>query len=226
MFWLPKDKLVFPHPSFANADGVLALGGDLSTERLLLAYAHGIFPWYNDDDGPIVWWSPDPRFVLRPSQLKVSKSMRKVLRDGAFRVTFDTAFRAVMEACSAVPRHGQEGTWITPAMIEAYCRLHEEGWAHSVEVWQGEALVGGLYGVALGRCFAGESMFARVSNASKAGFITLVRWLEARGYDLIDCQTHSAHLQSLGAVEIPRSDFLQYLTHNRDCPTERGQWSL
>lgn len=226
MFWLPDDQLVFPSPHLANEDGVLALGGDLSTERLLLAYSYGIFPWFNDDEGPIVWWSPDPRFVLYPDRLKVSKSMRKVLRDGAFRVTLDTDFRGVISACSTSPRAGQAGTWITPDMIEAYCALHEAGWAHSVEVWQEGALVGGLYGVALGRCFAGESMFARVSNASKAGFITLVHWLTARGYDLIDCQTHSAHLESLGAEEIARRDFLAYLEGNREQPTDRGKWSI
>lgn len=221
-YWL-SEELVFPHPNQADLDGVLALGGDLSPARLVLAYQYGIFPWFNEGD-PIVWWSPDPRFVLYPSRLKVSKSMRKVFRDNVFQITLDQEFRAVIEACSASPRKGQDGTWITEDMIDAYCNLHELGIAHSVEVWQEQQLVGGLYGIALGKCFAGESMFARVSNASKAGFITLVRNLEARGFDLIDCQTHTNHLESLGAENISRNDFMDYLELNREVPIIRGSW--
>ena len=223
LYWLPEDKIVFPHPETATEEGIVALGGDLSPERLLFAYQHGIFPWFNEED-PIVWWSPDPRFILYPDKLKVSKSMRKVLSDKVFDITFDTDFRAVIEACSDVPRNGQDGTWITEDMLDAYCDLHELGYAHSVEVWQKGELVGGLYGIGLGKCFSGESMFARVSNASKAGFITLVRLLTEKGYNMIDCQTHSNHLESLGAEQIGRADYLAYLDENRNEMTHNGNW--
>jgi len=222
-YWLPEDEISFPHPTLADFQGILAIGGDLSPERILLAYANGIFPWYNDDE-PIIWWSPDPRFVLYPSDLKVSKSMRKVLRDGIFDITFDQNFRDIIVACSQAPRAGQDGTWIIKDIIEAYCKLHELGYAHSVEVWQEGQLVGGLYGISLGRCFCGESMFAKVSNASKAGFITLIKHLEPLGFDLIDCQTHSKHLESLGAKTISRADFLDYLKENQHKETFHGNW--
>lgn len=223
IYWL-DEALAFPHPQYADEDGVLAVGGDLSPERLLLAYQNGIFPWYNEGE-PIIWWSPDPRFVLLPDQLKISKSMRKVLRDQQFRVTFNQDFRAVIQHCSTTSRHGQEGgTWITEAMIEAYCMLHDLGFAHSVEVWEAGELVGGLYGLALGRCFSGESMFTKVSNASKAGFITLVQRLERLGFDMVDCQTHSNHLESLGAIYIDRVDFLAYLEKNSQRSTFRGDF--
>jgi leucyl/phenylalanyl-tRNA--protein transferase len=223
-YWLSDDELIFPHPTLANPDGILAVGGDLSPERIILAYDNGIFPWFNEED-PIIWWSPDPRFVLYPSKLKVSKSMRKVLRDEVFQITFDTAFEEVIKACSKIPRGGQEGTWITEDMVDAYIQLHELGFAHSVEVRQNGVLVGGLYGIALGRCFSGESMFAKVSNASKAGFITLVKELEAIGFDMIDCQTHSNHLESLGAESITRDDFLSFLEKNQEKETLRGNWT-
>ena len=223
-YWLSEDELTFPHPTLANPDGILAVGGDLSPERIILAYDNGIFPWFNEED-PIIWWSPDPRFILHPSKLKVSKSMRKVLRDEVFQITFDTAFEEVILACSKIPRGGQEGTWITKKMIRAYVRLHELGFAHSVEVRQNGVLVGGLYGIALGRCFSGESMFAKASNASKAGFITLVKKLEAIGFDMIDCQTHSNHLESLGAEAISRDDFLTFLEKNQEKETLRGNWT-
>lgn len=209
IFQLTED-LVFPSPSYATPSGILAVGGDLSVERLKLAYASGIFPWYSDDE-PVVWWSPDPRFVLFPEKLKVSKSMRSVIRSGRFRITFDRAFADVITACGKVSRMGQDGTWITDDMKAGYVALHELGFAHSVEAWQDGKLVGGLYGVSLGNMFFGESMFAHVSNASKAAFIHLVRTLEARGFSLIDCQTPTQHLASLGAESIPRDRFLKLL---------------
>lgn len=223
LFQLPDEPL-FPPPHLAEPDGLLALGGDLSMERLLEAYSQGIFPWYSRKE-PILWWSPDPRFVLWPAELKVSKSMRKVLRDGQFDLSLDRDFRAVIHACQEIPRPGQRGTWITEEMLEAYCQLHELGYAHSVEVWQAGTLVGGLYGISLGRSFFGESMFARVSNASKAGFIHLVRTLDAAGFDLIDCQVHTEHLESLGATLIPRKTFLTALQNSLRHDTLRGNWA-
>ncbi|GLB52637.1 leucyl/phenylalanyl-tRNA--protein transferase [Neptunitalea chrysea] len=204
------DVLQFPHPEEASAEGIVAVGGDLSTERLLLAYRLGIFPWF-DEEQPILWWSPDPRMVLFPDDLKVSKSMRKVIRDGHFKVTFNTCFREVIINCAGVKREDEYGTWITNDMVDAYCKLHEEGVAKSVEVWLDGALVGGLYGIDLGTIFCGESMFSKVSNASKFGFIQLVQKLKAENYSLIDCQVYTDHLASLGAIEIPRMEFLSKL---------------
>ncbi len=264
----------FPPVDLASPEGLLAIGGDLRAERLLSAYRHGIFPWYNEDQ-PILWWSPDPRAVLSPKKLKVSRSLKKTLRANTFKVSLDTCFREVIQAC-AIPRrkHGAGGTWITREMLEAYCRLHEQGYAHSVEVWRrtgtyesavqgrtnaagagragaargrhdcrdagGRAtqgavaedvesdlegrLVGGLYGVALGGVFFGESMFSRASNASKVAFVHLVRQLEAWGYTLIDCQVPSAHLESLGAEEIRRRDFLALLDKALVLPDRKGPW--
>ncbi|MBD0823612.1 leucyl/phenylalanyl-tRNA--protein transferase [Aestuariibaculum marinum] len=207
MHFLNQD-LWFPDYSEASADGLLAIGGDLSTERLLFAYESGVFPWYSEDE-PILWWSPDPRFVLFPEKLKVSKSMRQVLRNKKFTVTINKDFKSVMQVCSKIKREGQDDTWITNDMIDAYIKLNELGYAKSVEVWQDEALVGGLYGVDLGNgVFCGESMFSRVSNASKVGFITFI---QNSNYKLIDCQVHTNHLESLGAEDIPRSKFLKYL---------------
>lgn len=217
MHWLSEDSLQFPHPKYADADGLLALGGDLSVERLLLAYSWGIFPWYNPGE-PILWWHPDPRFVLFPSQLKVSKSMRPYFNQRKFTVTYDRAFPSVMAACGGVERPGQGGTWISEDMLAAYTDLHEAGYAHSVEVWQDGALVGGLYGVAIGQVFFGESMFSLVSNASKFGFITLVQHLTAQGCQLIDCQQGTRHLISLGAEGISRSAFLDALAVNQKVP--------
>jgi leucyl/phenylalanyl-tRNA--protein transferase len=211
LFLLSDEELSFPPASLAPPEGLLALGGDLSPERLLLAYRHGIFPWYNEDE-PILWWSPDPRFVLFPSELKVSKSMRPYFNQGKFTVTYDRCFEEVMHSCGEINRKGQDGTWISPDMIEAYTRLHSQGFAHSVEVWQQGTLVGGLYGIALGKVFFGESMFAHVSNASKFGFISLVRQLESNGFQLIDCQQQTQHLGSLGARPIQRREFLHLLT--------------
>jgi len=188
-------------------NGLLAAGGDLSPERLLDAYAHGIFPWFNEDD-PVLWWSPDPRMVLFPRDLHVSRSLRRAIRSGRFCVTLDRAFEAVMEGCAA-PRRNQDGTWITPAMMSAYARLAQLGYSHSVETWEDDELVGGLYGVALGRVFYGESMFSRRSDGSKVAFAYLARQLERWRFVLIDCQMATGHLASLGAREIPRDEFLR-----------------
>ena len=190
----------------------MAIGGDLSEELLLEAYHRGIFPWY-DSTQPILWWSPDPRMVLFPEKLKVSSSMRRLLKKEAFQVSFNRSFAEVIEACSSVPRNGQDGTWITEEMQRAYIRLHQRGWAHSVEVWEEKQLVGGLYGIYLSdkKVFCGESMFSRRSNASKFGFIKWVEKLQEEGVRLIDCQVYTAHMESLGAEEISRADFLKYL---------------
>lgn len=206
---LMNDELEpFPNVYDADADGLIAVGGDLSAERLLLAYSEGIFPWFSKGE-PILWWSPDPRMVLYPQDLKVSSSMKQLLASGPFSFSMDSAFREVMENCSAVPRKDQDGTWITDDMIDAYVRLYEEGIAHSVEVWNNNELIGGLYGVAMGKAFFGESMFHKETNASKAGFIKFVTWGMENGIELIDCQVPTEHLRSLGAREIERSDFIQ-----------------
>ncbi|TWI81041.1 leucyl/phenylalanyl-tRNA--protein transferase [Chitinophaga japonensis] len=190
----------------AEPDGLLAMGGDLSPERLLLAYHSGIFPWYSEP--PILWWSPDPRFVLFPEELRVSSSMRQVLKKGIFRITINQRFEEVIAHCSRVPRPGQDGTWITSAMQQAYTQLHRQGYALSVECWQENRLVGGLYGIQLGRCFFGESMFSLVSNASKAAFISFI---QAGGLALVDCQVYTDHLASLGARFITRASFRELL---------------
>ena len=203
-----SQKIEFPDVTEATPEGLLAVGGDLSPERLIHAYTNGIFPWYDADD-PILWWSPDPRFVLFPKDLKVSKSMKQVLRKKQFEVTYNKAFTEVINNCALAKRDGQEGTWITDEMIDAYIKLHELGYAKSVEVWENVQLVGGLYGIDLKNgVFCGESMFAKVSNASKVAFITLVK---SENYELIDCQLHTKHLESLGATHISRTDFLKYL---------------
>jgi len=209
MYFLSKD-LYFPPVQQASPEGIVAIGGDLSAERLTLAYKSGIFPWFEDDE-PILWWSPPDRMVLFLDELKVSKSMRNIINRKQFRVTFNTAFKEVIGNCRDIKREGQPGTWITDDMTEAYCRLHELGMAKSVEVWQEDELVGGLYGIDLGHIFCGESMFSKVSNASKIAFIALAKQLEIANYRLLDCQVHNDHLESLGAREIPREDFLKIL---------------
>ena len=209
MIFRLDERLIFPDPALAEDDGLLALGGDLSVKRLLLAYQNGIFPWYSDET-PILWYAPHERFVLFPDALVISKSLRRVLRSGAFTVTVDTAFEKVIRACSAIPRSGQDGTWIIPDMITAYTELHRQGHARSIEVWQNEELVGGLYGVAVGRVFCGESMFSLVSNASKVALVHLC----GMGYSLIDCQVYTAHLASMGARMIGREDYLKVLNGN------------
>ncbi|RNC88458.1 MAG: leucyl/phenylalanyl-tRNA--protein transferase [Winogradskyella sp.] len=207
MHFLNK-KIEFPRVTEASADGLLAIGGDLSVERLLHAYAHGIFPWFEDDE-PILWWSPDPRFVLFPEDLKISKSMNQLLTKKRFKVTINKDFEAVIRHCSSIKRHDQKGTWITDNMIEAYTKLHQLGYAISVEVWDKKELVGGLYGIDMGnKVFCGESMFTKTSNASKYGFIEFVRKSK---YNLIDCQLHTNHLESLGGKHISRIEFLKYL---------------
>tara|TARA_R110002050_G_scaffold94765_2_gene197170 strand:+ start:24633 stop:25259 length:627 start_codon:yes stop_codon:yes gene_type:complete len=207
MHLLTQD-LWFPEVSLANEDGILAIGGDLSVERLLLAYKSGVFPWFETEE-PILWWSPNPRFVLFPDKLKVSKSMRQVLRNKDYTVTVNKAFKTVIDECSKAKRAGQAGTWITNNMIDVYVKLYELGYAKSVEVWSNDILVGGLYGIDLGNnVFCGESMFAKESNASKVGFITFIQKTD---YKLIDCQVYTNHLESLGAEEISRDTFLEYL---------------
>jgi len=206
IFRLDK-RLVFPEPDLAEPDGLLAVGGDLSTKRLLLAYQNGIFPWYSDDT-PILWYSPHERFVLYPQELNISGSMRRVLNSGRFSVTADTCFNEVITACSTVPREGQDGTWITDDMKAAYNRLHAEGHAHSVEVWQNQELVGGIYGVQVGDVFCGESMFSKVSNASKTA---LIHVCQSGLYKLIDCQVHTDHMASMGARMISREQYMGIL---------------
>lgn len=213
----------FPDPRHAPATAPLAQGGDLSPDLLLHAYAHGIFPWFDDDAGPVLWWCPDPRAVLFPERMHVSKRLARRLRRGEFRVTFDRAFGQVVAAC-AKPRPGQTGSWITPAMQAAYVRLHALGFAHSAEAWRGSRLAGGIYGVSLGRMFFGESMFAAETDASKVAFAHLARQLKAWRFELIDCQLETSHLMSLGAETLPREDFLRRLARNRRPPTRRGPW--
>ncbi|MGC1515331.1 MAG: leucyl/phenylalanyl-tRNA--protein transferase [Maribacter sp.] len=209
MFFL-MDDLVFPPVDAANSDGLLAVGGDLSPERLLLAYEKGIFPWFNTDS-LILWWSPDPRMVLFPDRIKISKSMRKILRNDQFKLTVNTCFKEVLEHCSTVEREGQNGTWITEDMKLAYLKLHARGIAKSYEVWENEQLVGGLYGVDLGHVFCGESMFSLTSNASKFALIKLAQNLDQQHYRLIDCQLHTDHLERMGAQEISRDMFIKFL---------------
>lgn len=222
--WLNRASLKFPALTQAlrEPNGLLAAGGDLSSARLIAAYRHGCFPWYQDGQ-PVLWWSPDPRTVLLPSNLHISRSLRKVLRSDEFTVTFDNNFAQVIHAC-AQPRVHENGTWITNEIQAAYFELHRQGYAHSVEVWHEQELVGGLYGIAIGQLFFGESMFSRLSNASKVGFVTLVSALKAAGFVLIDCQMPTSHLNSLGAHNISREDFAEYLNLYLDTPTTM-QWS-
>lgn len=217
------DSNLFPPVDHAE-EGILAIGGDLSPERLISAYASGIFPWFSKND-PIVWWAPDPRCILYPTKLKVSKSMKQVLRKKHFSVTFDTQFSSVIKECAEQNRPGQDGTWITNEMLQAYTKLHEMGVAHSVEVWNKDKLVGGLYGVSLGKAFFGESMFFKESNASKVAFISLVKFLEKHNFELIDCQIETSHLVSLGAELISRSSFMNKLKTALNQPTLQGDWT-
>ena len=221
--WLKRDTLTFPPLAKAmrEPNGLLAAGGDLSADRLIQAYRHGCFPWFSEGQ-PILWWSPDPRTVLFPEELHISRSLGKLLRQQRYQVSFDRDFAGVIEACAA-PRKDADGTWITDDMQNAYIELHARGHAHSVEVWDDGELVGGLYGLAMGQLFFGESMFSRADNASKFGFATLVRPLQAWGFVLIDCQMPTDHLQSLGARSIPRLQFAEYLRNHLDQPTA-AQW--
>jgi leucyl/phenylalanyl-tRNA--protein transferase len=220
-----SEELAFPHPSLAEPNGLLAVGGDLSPERLILAYRNGIFPWYSGDN-PILWWCPSPRPVLFPDDLCVGRSLRKTIRRDPYRITMDRAFTDVVEECATVPRPGQEGTWITPEMQAAYVELHELGVAHSVEAWEEDDLVGGLYGVSLGGAFFGESMFARRPDASKIAFVRLVLQLSTWGFRLVDCQVETEHLHRFGARDLPLDDFLEQLGHALELPTRPGQWAF
>jgi len=221
IFELGKEN-IFPPVSLADESGIIAIGGDLSYPRLIEAYRSGIFPWYSENE-PIIWWTPESRFVLFPDEIIVSRSMRKILNREIFKFTYDQCFKEVIELCSSVERK-QEGTWITNDMIDAYNNLHEQGMAHSIEAWNNGELVGGLYGVSMGRCFFGESMFTKVSNASKAAFITLIRKLKDLDFFLIDCQVYTEHLQSLGARMIPRKEFISILNRALKFDTVVGNW--
>ena len=219
------DEPIFPPPDYADPSGLLAVGGDLSSERLLEAYRLGIFPWYSDDQ-PILWWSPDPRLTLDLKDFKISRSLGKTLRKGLFNVTFDRAFEEVIRACASVPREAQNGTWITQEMQQAYINLHGLGYAHSVESWLGAKLAGGLYGVSLGKAFFGESMFHLKSDASKVALATLVAKLKSWDFHFIDSQMTTDHMLNLGAKELSRRVFLKRLQSALRHPTKRGRWRL
>jgi leucyl/phenylalanyl-tRNA--protein transferase len=221
--WLLDERPVFPPPESARPDGLVAVGGDLAIPRLLAAYRSGIFPWYGPDD-PILWWSPDPRLILEPERFKPPRSLRAVIRRRRYRVTFDMAFRQVIHSCATIARGDDAGSWIHPAVESAYSTLHDLGFAHSAEAWDAEGLAGGLYGVLLGHCFFGESMFARRADASKVALAALVAELKSRGVDLIDCQVSTAHLKSLGAREVPRAEFLCRLQVALRASTRPGRW--
>lgn len=224
VYQLP-DQLIFPAPEKADPSGLLAVGGDLSLKRLLLAYSMGIFPWYSEGD-PILWWSPDPRFVLEASGLKVSKSLKRVIKKGIYAVTMDKAFEKVIRNCAAAKRKDDPGTWIVDDMQAAYLMLHKAGFAHSVEVWAGKELAGGLYGVSLGKAFFGESMFSFKRDASKTALVYLISSLKSWGFDLIDCQVKTDHLVRFGAKEVPRPEFCMRLSKALRSETRRGKWSL
>ena len=215
MIYQLTDELIFPPVEQATKEGILAIYGDLSVERLLLAYRQGIFPWFSEGE-PIIWWSPDPRMVLFPEKLHVSKSLQRLITGKRFQVTFDRCFPNVVMNCAQATRMDQPGTWITEEMMTAYGRLHEQGHAHSVEVWQQDQLVGGLYGVSVGACFCGESMFSHVSNASKVALVHLVKRLKQLQFQLIDCQVHTPHLERMGAELLPRSLYINFLRKCRD----------
>lgn len=227
VFQLPDDEFVFPDPRLAEAEGdlagLLSVGGGLEPERLMLAYRSGIFPWYGDET-PILWWSPDPRFVLRPGELHVPRSLAKRMRQGDYELTLDEDFAGVIEGCAAAPRPGQDGTWITDEMQAAYVRLHELGHAHSCEAWQDDRLVGGVYGVAVGGVFAAESMFYRADDASKIALVALVRQLAAWGVELIDAQLRTPHVARFGGREIPREDYLDALDRLAATPLPPAPW--
>lgn len=203
-------EIVFPPPELADDDGLLAVGGNLSVDRLVLAYSMGIFPWYSGKS-PILWWSPDPRLILFPKELKVSRSLQQTIKKDIYQVTTNAAFEDVIRNCATITRKGEDGTWITDDMIEAYIRMHKAGYAHSVEAWDGDELAGGLYGIIMGKAFFGESMFAKKSDASKVAFATYALKLAEKGFDLIDCQVTTAHMKRFGAREISRIEFMKHL---------------
>ena len=217
------DNLIFPPAELAESNGLLAVGGDLSPERLLLAYSSGIFPWFSEGD-PILWWSPSPRLVIFPDEFKIPKRLARLLRQKKFSVTMDRDFRQVISACATIDGREKKGTWITRNMEAAYCRLHDMGYAHSVECWHDEKLAGGLYGISLGGFFFGESMFSRKANGSKVALVSLVKKLLAWDFDLIDCQMKTPHLVQLGAREIPGPEFQKLLAKSMALPTHRGKW--
>jgi len=227
-YWIPAYSSPYDFPPLEEAadcpDGLLAVGGDLSSQRILVAYRKGIFPWYSEDE-PILWWSPSQRMVLLPASLKVSRSLRQAVKRKIFMVTFDHCFQEVITQCAA-PRPGVNGTWITEEILQAYCQLHEEGFAHSVESWYEGQLVGGLYGISLGKVFFGESMFSRQTNASKVAFVHLVKQIQKWDYELIDCQVATDHLESLGAVEIPRGVYKILLDCLCDAPGHQNPWQF
>jgi leucyl/phenylalanyl-tRNA--protein transferase len=221
--FLLSDKIAFPPQHLAEKEGLLAIGGDLSEKRLLLAYQMGIFPWYSTDD-PIMWWTPDPRFVLYPHELRISRSLRKVMNKKTFTIRIDTDFYQVINSCSDIRKEKQEDTWIVDDMITAYCKLHDAGFAHSFEAWKDDELVGGLYGISLGKCFFGESMFSYQSNSSKVAFAFMVEYLQKRAFNFIDCQVTTTHLIRSGAREITRKCFLRELGNALKYPTLKGKW--
>ncbi|MFW5838079.1 MAG: leucyl/phenylalanyl-tRNA--protein transferase [Desulfovibrionaceae bacterium] len=225
VYALPQEPHVFPDPEEADPDGLVAVGGDLAPRRLLAAYSQGIFPWYSETT-PILWWSPDPRLVLFPRELHVPRSLRRVLNSGRFEITLDADFQSVISACSVTPRPGQYGTWLLPEMIQAYVRLHQMGLAHSVEAWQDGRLVGGLYGVALGRAFFGESMFFREPDASKVALVRLVGYLKSKGFVLLDCQQTTQHMLRFGGREVARRRFLEMLRRAAAQPWPADRWSM
>ncbi|MBN2090540.1 leucyl/phenylalanyl-tRNA--protein transferase [candidate division KSB1 bacterium] len=224
IYRLTKKKIIFPPPDLADPDGLLAIGGDLCPKRLLMAYRMGIFPWFSPGE-PILWWSPDPRLVLEPTDIHISKSLQKLIRQQKYEIRLDTAFPSVIEACANAPRKIGNGTWITDEMQVAYIQLHELGFAHSVECWQEDNLVGGLYGVSIGRIFCGESMFSKLPNTSKITLVALANLLKLKAFHLIDCQLPTTHLISLGAFEMKRSEFLKRLEQAIQFPSLIGKWS-
>lgn len=224
VFRLPAEH-VFPDPDHADPSGLLAVGGDLAPLRILVAYSLGIFPWFSEDD-PILWWSPDPRLVLDFAHLKVSRSLRKTIRSGRYRVTADQDFATVIRRCGQKPRPGQDGTWITADIVDSYTELHRMGFAHSIEAWEGDTLAGGLYGLSLGGVFFGESMFADRPDASKVAFVRLNEVIDSWGFDFVDCQVETEHLQRFGAYTVSRTAFRSRLAQSLGKPTRRGLWSL
>jgi len=223
--FLISKEIAFPPPQLASPEGLLAIGGDLSRERLLTAYKQGIFPWYSDGQ-PIMWWSPDPRLVLYPGEIRIAKSLKRIIGKDLFHITMDKAFDEVIKRCAGERRPNENGTWIVQEMIDAYCDLHESGFAHSVEAWIDGTLVGGLYGVSLGRCFFGESMFSVKSNASKVAFVKLVEHLTRHSFGLVDCQVSTDHLIRFGAREISREQFMVTLERSLKEPSLRGKWQM
>jgi len=221
--FLLSEKIAFPPPHLARDDGLLAIGGDLSQKRLLLAYRMGIFPWFSDGEA-IMWWCPDPRLILYPDELRIPKSLRKVLNKNLFQITIDTAFKEVITECAQVRLEAGEGTWIVEEMIAAYCQLHKSGFAHSVEAWHHHELAGGLYGISMGKCFFGESMFTRVNDASKVTLVFLAEYLKSLSFDMIDCQMTTEHMIRFGARTIPRDLFLDQLKQSLTVPDIKGKW--